>query len=79
MKAYLIEWNSQEDVNEMFQEFFAKETDERKKRSTEKVLSSSCAGDNAWPAGPRQVKCVSALHGIDTEATWTISGGTTIG
>lgn len=69
----------QEDFNEMFQGIFAKEAGERKKRSTEKVLSSSCAGDNAWPGGPRQVKCVLALHGIDTEATWIISGGTTIG
>ena len=63
----------------MCQGIFAKEADERKKRSTEKVLHSSCAGDNAWPGGPRQVECVLSLHGIGTEATWTISGGTTVG
>lgn len=74
-----MEWNSQEEFSEMFQGIFAKEAVEKKRRSTEKVLSSQRAGDNARPGGPRRVKCASAFHGIDTEATQSINGGTTVG
>lgn len=79
MKAYLIEWNSQEAVNEMFQGIFAKETDERKKRSTEKVLSSSCAGDNTWPARLDRLSVCQHYTALIQRQHGPSIGGTTIG
>ncbi|KAJ8786436.1 hypothetical protein J1605_006217 [Eschrichtius robustus] len=50
-----IEWNSQEEFSETFEVTFEKEVDERKKKSTEKVLCPECADDRAWAGVTRQL------------------------